>query len=311
MSFAIIRIHKHKSLASVAGVARHHSREIECPTADAARQKNNVRLGLAKGSSKDVSQGIKSIIDAAQAKAKRKFRSDAVKTVEFMITASPEFFATASNKQKADFFKTSIEFVQKKYGKQNVVATWIHRDESTEHAHILITPIDGKGVLNARHFFGGADKLSQLQTDFAAEVARFGLERGVKGSKAKHQPCKAFWQRIFSEPQPPQPSRADYLKAAAGFKVDSIQKIEEHAHKFKLLKKATANIFTKSLDFAKKEREIEEDFNSLRVKQTMFAKKSFEVEQLVKENQALKQRIAILEPRPSFTPGQSLESLGL
>ena len=242
MSFAIIRIHKHKTLAAVAGVARHHSREIECPTADASRQKNNVRLGLAKGSSKDVSQGIKSIIDAAQAKAKRKFRSDAVKTVEFMITASPEFFATATNKQKADFFKTSIEFVQEKYGKQNVVATWIHRDESTEHAHILITPIDGKGVLNARHFFGGADKLSQLQTDFAAKVARFGLERGVKGSKAKHQPCRAFWQRIFSEPEPPKPTKTDYLKAAAGFQVDSIQKIEEHAHKFKLLKKATANI---------------------------------------------------------------------
>ena len=312
MSFAIIRIHKHKHLASIAGVARHHSREIDCPTADASRQKNNVRLGLAKGSSKDVSKGIKSIIDAAQEKATRKFRSDAVKAVEFMITASPEFFATASNKQKADFFKTSIEFVQKKYGKQNVVATWIHRDESTEHAHIILLPFDAKGVLNARSFFGSADKLSQLQTDFAAEVARFGLERGLKGSKAKHQPVKAFWNRIFSEPEPQKPSRADYLKAAAGFKVDSIQKIEEHAHKFKLLKKATANIFTKSLDFAKKEREIEEDFNSLRVKQTMFAKKSFEDEQLVKENQALKQRIAILEPQLyGSNVHRSMESLGL
>ena len=43
----------------------------------------------------------------------------------------------------------------------------------------------------------------------------------------------------------------------------------------------------------------------------MFAKNSFEVEQILKENRALKERIAILEPRPDFNPGQSLESLGL
>ena len=56
MSFAIIRIHKHKHLASIAGVARHHSREIDCPTADASRQKNNVRLGLQKARQKTLAK---------------------------------------------------------------------------------------------------------------------------------------------------------------------------------------------------------------------------------------------------------------
>lgn len=310
MSFAIIRIHKHKTLAAVAGVARHHSREIECPTADAKRSPNNVRMGLAKGSSKDLSQGIKGIIDNAQAKAKRKFRSDSVKVVEFMITASPEFFASASKKQKVEFFKKSQAFLEKKYGKDNIVATWIHLDETTPHLHVLLTPFDAKGVLNARSFFGTAEKLSQLQTDFAAEVASLGLERGLKGSTAKHQPCKAFWNRIFSETPSPAPSKSDYLKAAMGLKVESIEKLQEKAESFTLLKKATSNIFQKSLGFSRKQREIEEDLNALRVKQDMFAKRSFDFETLMKENQALKKQIAILNPK-SFTPGQSLERLGL
>ena len=312
MSFAIIRIHKHKTLAAVAGVARHHSREIECPTADAKRSVNNVRLGLAKGSSKDISQGIKSLIDTAQSKVKRKFRSDSVKVVEFMITASPEFFCNCQQKTKGRIFQEVASIPRKKYGKDNVVATWIHQDETTPHLHVFLTPFDAKGVLNARSFFGTGEKLSQLQTDFAAEVASLGLERGLKGSTAKHQPCKAFWNRIFSEPEPPKPSKTDYLKAAAGIKVDSIQRIEERAHKFSLLKKATSNIFTKSLGLSKKQREIEEDFNALRVKQTMFAKKSFEFEQISKENQALKQRIGVLEPQLyGANLPRSMESLGL
>lgn len=312
MSFAILRIQKHKTIAAIAGVARHHSREIDCPTADPKKSPNNLKLGLAASGSKEVGRGIKAIIDDAQSKVKRKFRSDSVKAVEFMLTASPEFFATASKKQKNQFFKKSIDFLEKEFGKQNIVATWLHLDESTPHLHVMMVPIDSKGVLNARHFFGSADKLSELQTKYAEVVSSLGLERGLKGSKAKHQPVKAFWNRIFSEPEPQKPSKTDYLKAAAGIKVDSIQKIEERAHKFSLLKKATSNIFTKSLGLSKKQREIEEDANALRVKQTMFAKKSFEFEQIAKENQALKQRISVLEPQLyGSNVHRSMESLGL
>ena len=103
MSFAILRIQKHKTIAAIAGVARHHSREIDCPTADPKKSPNNLKLGLAASGSKEVGRGIKAIIDDAQSKVKRKFRSDSVKAVEFMLTASPEFFATANKNKKSVF----------------------------------------------------------------------------------------------------------------------------------------------------------------------------------------------------------------
>jgi hypothetical protein len=310
MSFAILRIQKHKTIAAIAGVARHHSREIDCPTADPKKSPNNLKLGLAASGSKEVGRGIKAIIDDAQSKVKRKFRSDSVKAVEFMLTASPEFFTTANKKQKNQFFKKSIDFLEKEFGKQNIVATWLHLDESTPHLHVMMVPIDSKGVLNARHFFGSADKLSELQTKYAEVVSSLGLERGVKGSKAKHQPVKAFWQRVFAEPAPAPLTKNDLLKASMGFKVDAVEKLQEQATQFSRLKKATANIFARNLTLSRRQKDIEIDANSLRIKQEMFAKDSYEIEKLQKENRFLKERVAVLDKSVN-SPGRSLESLGL
>ena len=39
--------------------------------------------------------------------------------------------------------------------------------------------------------------LSQLQTDFAKDVGlRYGLERGIEGSQAKHQTVKEFYAQV-------------------------------------------------------------------------------------------------------------------
>jgi hypothetical protein len=60
----------------------------------------------------------------------------------------------------------------------------------------LLTPIDENGKLNARKFFGGRDKMSALQDDFYNSVGKeFGLDRGIKGSKAKHQTIKSYYEK--------------------------------------------------------------------------------------------------------------------
>ena len=185
MSFAILRIQKHKTIAAIAGVARHHSREIDCPTADPKKSPNNLKLGLAASGSKEVGRGIKAIIDDAQSKVKKISFRQCESCRVYADSLSRVFFATANKKQKNQFFKKSIDFLEKEFGKQNIVATWLHLDESTPHLHVMMVPIDSKGVLNARHFFGSADKLSELQTKYAEVVSSLGLERGVKGSKGE------------------------------------------------------------------------------------------------------------------------------
>ena len=51
--------------------------------------------------------------------------------------------------------------------------------------------------LSARHFFGGAKALSELQTEFHRKVGiPSGLERGMEGSKATHQRVSQFYGNI-------------------------------------------------------------------------------------------------------------------
>ena len=55
--------------------------------------------------------------------------------------------------------------------------------------------VDGR--LNAKHFLGGREKLSKMQTDFADNVGRsVGLVRGLEGSKAEHQTIKQYYANV-------------------------------------------------------------------------------------------------------------------
>jgi hypothetical protein len=59
-----------------------------------------------------------------------------------------------------------------------------------------VVPLDGD-KLNAKKWTGGKAALSKMQSDFAQEVgAKYGLQRGIEGSKAHHQTIKDFYGLI-------------------------------------------------------------------------------------------------------------------
>ena len=95
-----------------------------------------------------------------------------------------------------------------------------------------------------------------------------------------------------------------------GFKVDAVEKLQEQATQFSRLKKATANIFARNVTLSRRQKDIEIDAHSLRIKQEMFAKDAYEIEKLQKENRFLKERVAVLDKSVN-SPGRSLDSLGL
>ena len=69
--------------------------------------------------------------------------------------------------------------------------------EATPHIHAYLVPLDERGKLNCRALFGGTRKrLSELQDSFAAAVAPLGIERGIKGSTAKHTEVKEYYARV-------------------------------------------------------------------------------------------------------------------
>ena len=168
-AFAILRIQKHSSLASLAGVARHHSRQSSARGCDPEKSSRNLSFGAACSGSAGVVAAVGRVIEQAQAKQSKAFRRDAVKAVEFMFTASPEWWRTASPKYRSAFFDRARRWLREKHP-GGVVAEWVHLDERSPHLHAVVVPLH-EGRLNARHFFGGAKKLEALQDEFASPYA--------------------------------------------------------------------------------------------------------------------------------------------
>lgn len=185
MAYAIYRTEKLKSFGEIGGSLSHTYRTRPTPNADENKQHLN----------KHIFETYNQCFDALKSAIPEKRRSNAVLCIEHLITASPNWEGWGTKKEE-EFFKKSLEFLNKKYGKENVIACSIHRDETTPHLIVYVVPIDEKGGLNAKKWLGGRSKLSQTQTEFANHVKELGLERGLENSKARHKTIKQFYAEV-------------------------------------------------------------------------------------------------------------------
>lgn len=207
-NFCIMRIKKLHSNSNVGGAISHHLRTRETDNADPELMKknwffpNDYPTDKNGNTDKSVNADLQFRKDQQQKamamykkRLPEKVRKNGVRAVEFMMTVSPEVM------QRKDFNATKYlnacsNWAREKFGKENVFFIAYHRDETTPHVSLLLTPIDENGKLNARKFFGGRDKMSALQDDFYNSVGKeFGLDRGIKGSKAKHQTIKSYYEK--------------------------------------------------------------------------------------------------------------------
>lgn len=185
--YAIMRMTKLKSFGNIGGSLQHNFRERETHNADPDRLHKNTHDGGHSSSE---------VIGKLRQKLPDKYRKDAVLAVEYMMTASPEWFEKASPQDQAKFFARSREWLEEKYGKENVLLTTIHRDETTPHMAAYVVPINDKGRLSAYSFTGKREQLREDQTRFAEKMRDIGLERGIEGSKAKHKSIQQFYKEI-------------------------------------------------------------------------------------------------------------------
>lgn len=206
MAFSILRTAKKKGAISMYTSLRHNLRLKNVSNADPSLGTNNTYRGV--GSTAE----LKAFIEDRVGTVKRKVRPDAVKLVEFMVTASPEF--TTGGGDIEGYLAKASDWLIDKFGRENVASITIHRDETTPHLHALVVPITRDGRLSAKDTLGGREKLSALQTEFHEQVgAGFGLLRGVSGSKATHQKLSAYYAQVnrpislapFTPPRKPVP----------------------------------------------------------------------------------------------------------
>jgi hypothetical protein len=137
------------------------------------------------------------------------------------MTASPDSDIFKSESKTKQFFKSCFHFLQEQHGKENIVSFHIQYDETTPHAVAYVVPKTKKGNLAAREFLGTPKLLSKLQDKFADRMKKYGLVRGLKGSKAKHTEVKDFY-RLIKQNQ----SDIGFLEREQKLKVLEAQAIE-------------------------------------------------------------------------------------
>lgn len=185
MGYCIMRTRKLKTDGNVGASLAHAWRDRETPNADQSRTPANQHSGA---------------ISKADALAKYrallpdKVRKNGVRCIEYLITASPD--ALKSTQALRKYYADAVAWLQAKHGR-GLFYAGLHMDEKTPHLYAYAVPIDGRGRLNCRAFLGGREKLSALQDEFYEAVGKpSGLERGVRGSRAKHQEVKRFYSLV-------------------------------------------------------------------------------------------------------------------
>lgn len=196
--FAIIRSQKIHTVQGAGGLESHLKRQYLEPNVDPSRSDRNTHQ-LYNEESTSIVESLKMRLDELKITP----RKNAVLAIEYVITASPEFFKQIEEKNanaivpdkytdRERYFQNALDFIKIRHnGYSNILSSTIHLDEETPHMHVVIVPIDHNNKLNARHFLGGRDKMRELQDDFHKSITNNNtgifrhLERGKKKGKGE------------------------------------------------------------------------------------------------------------------------------
>ncbi len=147
---------------------------------------------------------------------RRKITHDQVRVVRVVLSGTHEDMMNIQEKGELDeWCNDSIQWLQATFGKDNVVAAHLHMDEKTPHIHAAVVPIvtgerrkakkeqtDGKRKYRKKTNSVRlcADDLFNRQTliayhdNYARVMAKYGLQRGVRGSEARHTSTTQYYR---------------------------------------------------------------------------------------------------------------------
>ncbi len=202
MSYAILRVEKIKGATTATAKTTHNYRLHPVPNADPSRVELNEEL---------VNHTRRPLWELAEGRVAelglKRLRTDAVKAVEILLTASPEAFPRDAQGMAVDmrgstWLSENKRFLLEKFGAANVVALTLHQDEQTPHLHAVIVPATADGRLSARDLFN-PKSLRTLQTEYtqAMQGAGFAVQRGIEGSTAKHESVRTYYGALRTAAQ--------------------------------------------------------------------------------------------------------------
>lgn len=131
-------------------------------------------------------------------KGKKQIRKDAVVMREIIAGPSSEIFEgmTIEQKQKMleKFIRDAKPWLEKEFGKKNVLGASGHLDETNPHVHFMIMPLTKDGRLSQKDFFKGPADLKRQHREFREHMNRksWGFSLDNKYEDAEGVPLPAY-----------------------------------------------------------------------------------------------------------------------
>ena len=191
---AILRFAKYKG-PEISRIEAHNERTKETyasnPDVDTARSKQNFHLVTPE-------RKYRAEAERQIAQAGCRTRSDSVRVVEVLFTASHDFFKGKSKGEIRAFFEECMAFLAQRQDPATYLSAVVHMDEKTPHMHLSFVPLTADGRLSAKEIVGNRQKLTQWQDTFWEHMVQKypDLERGESASKTgrTHIPPRIFKQ---------------------------------------------------------------------------------------------------------------------
>lgn len=167
----------------------------------------------------------------------RKIGTNQVRVIRIMLTGShDDVKRIAAEGRIKEWCADNLDWLRKTFGSENVVSAVLHMDESTPHIHAAVVPIvtgerrkvrekktdepakcKYRKKSTARSRLCADDvmtrvKLKGYQDSYAEAMAKYGLQRGIDGSEARHVTTQEFYRNAIAQQQGLQDNIGELLR---------------------------------------------------------------------------------------------------
>ena len=148
--YAIMRFAKYKG-PEITNIEAHNERRKEKyasnPDIDQSHSKYNFNLVEPSGRYR---AEVESQINATGCRT----RTDSVRVVEVLFTATPDFFKGKKLPEIRQYFEEALRFFEQYQSRETIISAVVHMDEKTPHMHLSFVPLTPDGRLSAKDIVG-------------------------------------------------------------------------------------------------------------------------------------------------------------
>ena len=238
MGYAVLHLEKAKGADGA--MSTHIERTVHPKNADSTRTHLNRELVQFPEGVRNRTEAIAHRIETAG--IRRKVGTNQVKAIRVLLTGSNKDMKQMEADGRLDgWCSDNLKWLRETYGELNLVSAVLHMDEKTPHIHATVVPIvtgerrkarqeerNGKKKYRkknpqdvrlcaddvmARH------KLKHYQDTYAQAMSKYGLQRGVDGSLARHVSTSQYYKELVE--------RQDSLQE----NIENLLQLEEEAQK--------------------------------------------------------------------------------